>query len=334
MRAPLFRIGWLAAAIFLGPCTVLEAQERQQPQEEKIQVRVDRINVGVVVTDAQGRFVSDLRRDQFHVLDNGVEQPVLAFAAIEEPAQVLLLIEVGPAVYILEGSHVWAANALLEGLSAGDRVAVVKYADAPAVVLDFTSDKQVAANSLDGLRFNLGFASLNLSASVSKVLEWLARAEGKKSIVLLSTGVDTSAQNELAAAVQRLGGSDVRLFAVSLANGLRNAPAKNKKKGGAPPRPSNIDAELEEASKFLKQLAEASGGRAFFPSSPAEFGAAYSQIAELVRHEYSLAYALPVRDGQVHKIVVRVDEPSASGSSSGAGYRVDHRRAYLAPAAQ
>jgi Ca-activated chloride channel homolog len=334
MKIPLFRLAWLMAAIFLGACTLLEAQEQPQTQEEKIQVRVDRINVGVVITDAQGRFVSDLHREQFHVLDNGVEQPAVAFAAIEEPAQVLLLIEAGPAVYMLEGSHVWAANALLEGLSAGDRVAVVKYADAPTGVLDFTTDKLSVANALDGLRFNLGFASLNLSASVSKVLEWLAHVEEKKSIVLLSTGVDTSAQNELVAALQRLGVSDVRLFAVSLANGLRNAPAKTKKKTAAPP-PSNIDSELEEASKFLRQLAEASGGRAFFPSSPAEFGAAYSQIAELVRHEYSLAYALPVRDGQVHKIDVRVDGPSGSdGRASTAGYRVDHRHAYLAPAAR
>jgi Ca-activated chloride channel family protein len=322
------------AALLFGRCTLLDAQEHPPSQEEKIQVRVDRINVGVVVTDAQGRFVSDLRRGQFHVLDNGVEQPVVAFAAVDEPTQVLMLIEAGPAVYMLESSHVWAANALLEGLSADDRVAVVKYADAPTGILDFTTDKQAVANSLDGLRFNLGFASLNLSASVAKVLEWLEHVEGKKSIVLLSTGVDTSAQNELVAALQRLSVSEVRLFAVSLANGLRNAPAKSKKKTAAPP-PSNIDSELEEASKFLRQLAEASGGRAFFPSSPAEFGAVYSQIAELIRHEYSLAYALPVRDGQVHKISVRVDGPAGSGrSTSNTDYRVDQRRAYLAPAAR
>ena len=332
MRAPLFHSGCLIA-IFLG-CTLLEAQERPQPQEEKIQVRVDRINVGVMVTDAQGRFVSDLRREQFHVMDNGVEQPVVAFTAVDEPAQVLMLIEAGPAVYMLEGSHVWAANALLEGLSAGDRVSVMEYADAPRGVPDFTTDKQTVANALDGLRFNLGFASLNLSASVSQVLDWLARVEGKKSIVLLSTGVDTSSQNEAVTAVQRLGVSDVRLFAVSLAGGLRNPPPKTKKKGSASP-PSNIDSALEEASKFLRQLAEASGGRAYFPSSPVEFGAAYRQIAELVRHEYSLVYALPVRDGQMHKIVVRVDASgTGSGNATSAGYRVDYRRAYLAPPAQ
>src|SRR5207245_1543737 len=97
-----------------------------------------------------------LRREDFHIFDDGVEQPLTDFAAVEEPAQVLLLIEAGPAVYLLESGHLQAAHALLNGLSAGDRVAVVKYAEAPQVILDFTPDKQAAAAAFDQLRFNLG----------------------------------------------------------------------------------------------------------------------------------------------------------------------------------
>src|SRR5258708_27454612 len=197
----LLRAALLFPAV-LCVCSFVEAQENRQQPEQTIHVGVDRVNVGVIVTDHSGHFVENLRREDFRVFDDGIEQPLTSFAAIEEPAQVLLLIEAGPAVYLLEGGHLQAADSLLNGLSADDRVAVVKYAAAPAGLLDFTADKQAAAAAFGQLRFNLGFGSLNLSSSVSKVLEWFAGVHGKKTIVLLSTGVDTSPVSEMALVMQ------------------------------------------------------------------------------------------------------------------------------------
>lgn len=314
-------------------CASSLANDQGNPQQprETIRVSVDRVDVGVIVTDAQGRFVNGLRREDFRVFDNGAEQPVMGFAAIEEPAQVLLLIEAGPAVYFLESGHVWAANFLLGGLSADDRVAVVKYAEAPTALLDFTADKQAAVGAFGQLRFNLGFASLNLSSSVSKVLEWLESVKGKKTIVLLSTGVDTSRQDESVLAMQQLKVHDVRLFAISLTGGLQSPQTAGKKKAPAT-KSGEISERFEEAGKLLKRMAEATGGRAYFPESAAEFNSAYAEVAQLVRHEYSVAFAPPVRDGTVHSVEVRVNA-TQTASAQAAGHRVDHRRAYLAPAA-
>jgi Ca-activated chloride channel homolog len=323
--------GALIFASALYACSFADVQENQQKPKQTIQVRVDRVSVGVIVTGARGRFVEGLRGEDFRVFDNGIEQPITGFAAVEEPAQVLLLIEAGPAVYLLEGEHVQAAVALLNGLSNGDRVAVVKYADSPAVLLDFTPDKQAALASFGQLRFNLGFGSLNLASSVSKVLEWLASVPGKKTIVLLATGVDTSPSSESARAMQQLKVSDVRLLAVSLAGDLQNPQPAGKKK--SPAANSNKTAEeFEKANQLLKRMAESTGGRAYFPATAKEFSSVYAEIAQLVRHEYSLAFAPPVRDGLVHSIEVRVEAPQKpEANASGSAYRVDHRRAYIAP---
>ncbi len=70
---------------------------------------VDRVNVGAIVTDARNQFVEGLQRSDFHIFSDGVEQPITGFATIEEPAQVLLMVEAGPAVYLLEGRHLSAA---------------------------------------------------------------------------------------------------------------------------------------------------------------------------------------------------------------------------------
>ena len=316
-------------------------QSEVAQQAQPIRVSVNRVNVGVFVTDRSGKFAEGLQRDNFHIFDNGAEQPITGFLSVDEPAQALMLIEAGPAVYLLEGGHLQAAHAFLTGLSPGDHVAVVKYADAPQALIDFTADKQSAAAALDSLSFNLGFGSLNLSASLSKVLDWLAPVSGKKTIVLLSTGVDTSSTKQIQDLLQRVKTSDVRIMAVSLTGNLRSPPAAGKKK--APPARAALSAQqFAEADMLLRQIAESTGGLAYFPSNANELPAIFEQIAQIVRHEFSLAFAPPIEDGAIHALEVRVTaNPSAdsagnvsAGSAAApapSNYRLDYRRAYQAP---
>lgn len=318
---------WSSGALLLAPSVFAQQAEQTSPN---IRVTVDRVDVGVVVTDSRSQFVAGLRRENFHIFDNGVEQPITDFLSIDEPGQVLLLIEAGPSVYLLEGSHLRAVHALLDGLSAGDRVAVVRYDQTAEAIADFTQDKRAVAGSLDQLRFNVGFGQLNLAASISKVLDWLAKVQGKKSLVLLSTGVDTSPSGVTQNLLARLKSSDVRVLAISLGAGLRAPPpAQSKSQKKLPPasEKEKFNAEiLAQADDELKAIAEASGGHAFFPASTKDFGAVFAEIAQLIRHEYSLGFVPPAHDGKLHSIDVRI-----TASADGAPPRVDHRQAYVAP---
>lgn len=321
---------WFLVLAYFPPSYGQQANP-QEPQAT-IRVKVDRVNVGVIVTDGAGKFVEGLRREDFHVFDNGAEQPLTNFAAVEEPAQVLLLIEAGPAVYLLEGGHLQAANGLLSGLSAEDRVAVVRYDEAPRQILGFTPNKLAAAAAFSRLQYNLGFGALNLSSSVREVLGWLNSVQGKKTVVLLATGVDTTEPQQAAAAIQQLRISDVRLLAVSLAMGLQDGHRAGKKKY-AVPAPSQLRQEFDQANELLRRMADATGGRAYFPVNAKEFDAAYAEIAQLIRHEYSLAFAPPIHDGLVHSIEVHMDALKVPAANARApAYRLDYRRAYVAPA--
>src|SRR5712691_7748128 len=209
----LLRLAW--PALFL-PTPLLfaalgRAQEPSAPgvTPAPIRVHVNLVSVSVVVTDEQGHFVDSLQKNNFLVLDNGVEQPLTHFAAVAEPAQVLLLVESGPAVYLLESGHLKSAYALLNGLSRDDRVAIIGYAERPLPVLDFTADKTAAGRALGELRFNLGYGDLNLSASLHAVLDWLGYSPWKKTVVLLSTGVDTSPPSIAESLLARLRTGDV-----------------------------------------------------------------------------------------------------------------------------
>lgn len=336
------------AALFI-PCTFLLAPpalpQQPAPPQPDIRISVDRVNVSVVVTDSRGLFVGGLQRGDFHLFDNGAEQLITDFLSVDEPAQVLLLIEAGPAVYLLQGSHLQAIHALLDGLSPSDRLAIARYNAVPEPILDFTPDKSSASSALDQLRFNLGFGQLNLASSLATALDWLARVPGKKSLVLLSTGVDTSppaaAQNLLA----RLKSTEVRVLAVSLGGELRSAKPperKHSKNGQSPPEKTQAAAEgFAQADEELKAIAEANGGRSYFPRTTQDFAAVFTEIAQLVRHEYNLGFVPPAHDGKLHSIEVRVtnlpDAKSASLTSdlpAAASYRVDHRQAYIAPSTE
>jgi VWFA-related protein len=312
------------AVLILGLTLTVAAQE-PPPASQPIRVDVARVNVGVIVTDAGGKFVEGLQRRDFRIQDNGTQQPITDFASIEEPAQVLLLIEAGPAVYLLEDTHLFVADTFLSGLSPGDRVAVARYANAPAALLDFTADKGAAQAALEQISFNLGFGDLNLAGSLNTVLGWLEKVPGKKSIVLISTGVDTSPQESITALQSKLRTGDVRILCISMSGPLRNGKAGSKR------QIQQTQQDFAGADANLRDLAAATGGRAYFPENGKAFQDAYRQIAELVRHEYSLAFAPPVADGATHTIQVRVTAGENSGKSS--EYRVDYRQAYRAPEA-
>src|ERR1700731_1236137 len=202
--------------------------QAQQPTPS-IQVTVNRVNVGVTVTDSSGHFISGLHREDFQVFDNNIEQPITDFLSIEEPSQLFLLIESGPAVYFLGQDHFRAADTLLTSIAPADPVAVAAYSNAPQLILGFTRDKTAARFALQNLNFNIGFGDLNLSSSVAATLDWLAAVPGKKTIVLLSTGIDTSPPETWHIVQQKLQTSDVRILAVSLSGDFRK-PVKTKKR--------------------------------------------------------------------------------------------------------
>jgi VWFA-related protein len=334
-RFDAFLLGGLALLFWPRAVTGQNAPASQP----NIRVRVDRVNVGVVVTDASGRFVEGLQRADFHLFDNQVEQPVTDFSSIDEPAQVLLLVEAGPAVYLLESGHIQAVQTLLAGLAAGDQIAIARYDERPEPILNFVTDKELAAGMLSQLRFNVGFGQLNLASSLLTALDWLAAVPGKKSLLLLSTGVDTSPPDALEKLLDRLKTTDVRVLPISLTAELHGSGSSGKKSKNDQATDAKVQLAVEglaRADAELNAIAQANGSRAYFPRTSKDFAQVFSEISQLIRHEYSLGFTPPMHDAQVHSIEVRVlARPNMSPDSSAtSSYRVDHRRAYLAPAAE
>ena len=316
----------------------LGAQETSAQRPAGIQAAAEIVKIDVSVLDRHGDFVSGLAQQQFRVLDNGIERPIVFFAPIESPSQVLVLLETSPAVYMISAGHLTAAYALLNGLAPDDQIALVTYAQSPQVVLEFTQDKSAFAAALGHIQYMLGMGDLNFFDSLSTVVDWLAPLSGKKAVVLLTTGLDSSPPARWDALVEKIRSNDVVLFPVALGGALLQPSTKKKKPAKSAP-PANDPSEppnpmsFAKANRDLTEIARITGGRAFFPESANDFVAIYQQIAAALRHQYLIGIE-PQHDGKYHLLTVQIIEPGsrpAGTAGKAPEQRIFAREGYLAP---
>jgi len=282
------------------------------------------------VLDKRGEFVGGLDQKNFRILDGGAEKPILFFSPVEAPAQVLVVVETSPAVYLIHNQHLQAAFALSDGLAPDDQVALATYDQAPHAILAFTSDKGALASALGKIQYTLGFGELNFFDSISTAVDWMAPVVGKRALVLLTTGLDSSPPEHWDALVQKLRAQDVVIFPVALGGSLRQSP---KKKNATPARQDESPLSFEKADAALRSLATITGGRVFFPLSPKDFAPMYREIAAELRHQYVLGIA-PEHDGKFHALAVQVLDGSGQPVPAEAkrpALRIFAREGYLAP---
>jgi len=275
---------------------------------------------------------------------DGVDIPIVFFTPAEEPARILVLVEVSPAVYLIQTQYLAAAYALLDGLSAGDQVALFTYDSAAHGILSFTADKGMFAQALGTIQYNLGSGQLNFYGSLVQVLDWESSIEGKKAAVLLTTGLDSSQPSLWPELLQKLRATDTVIYPVALGGSLRGYTGKKKShkkkdqadsEGDSPPSDSSNPLSFAKANVALKSIAEATGGRAYFPASAAEFIPDYREIASALRHQYLLGIA-PLHDGKYHAISVELRSAPPGDQKKdkrrSPAFTIYARSGYLAPA--
>ncbi len=345
-----------AGILALLVAAVLQAQpppKRTPPGDDsppaRLRLRAEMVGIPVSVADARGNPLRGLAQHNFRVLVGGAEQPVIYFAPLEEPARIFLLVEGSPAVFLIHKQHLLAASEFLDGLAPDDQVALATYDAALRRAMDFTADKQAVYRALNAPRYAVGSAQLNLFAGLAEALDSLAAFPGRKSLVLLSTGLDTSAPGGLPALSEKVRRLDVAIFPVALGGTLRDfagekAPdsrraASRAAAGRSAAGISGSDMSFAQADRDLRSLAAISGGRAFFPRKLEDLPDIYRQLAALLRHQYFLgispAAPSPAGTQTVHALEVQVLDARGRVLAPRQGksrYTISARPGYVAPA--
>lgn len=333
------------AVIVLGlfPASLGGAQKSGSVQTPPLRSATELVKLDTSVLDQSGKFVAGLTAHDFRVLDNGIEQPVVFFSPVQTPAQILVMLETSPAVYLIQNEHIASAYALVDALAPDDQVALATYDATPHGILGFTEDKSALLAALGQVQYTIGTGELHLCDSMSTVLDWVRSSAGKKALVLLSTGLDSSPPPDWDALVRKLRGDDVIIFPVALGGSLRGQPnskPKPKKKVSRMDGKQELESPRADTSEVfakadaaLLSLASITGGRAYFPKSANDFVPIYRQIAYELRNEYVLGIQ-PAQDGQFHTLtieVIRNADKSAIPNEKTPAYRIFARAGYLAP---
>ena len=181
-----------------------------------LKVNVPLVNVDVLVTTKDGQFVPGLKQENFRILEDGVGQNVSHFTVSKAPITAVLLVEFASTNYVFMIQALQASYAFANTLKKDDWVAVAYYDMQPHILVDFTQDKRAVYGALNQLRIP-GFAETNLFDALYDTLDRLDRVEGKKYVILVTTGIDTFSKLTLDKIMKKIKDTkDVTIFPISV----------------------------------------------------------------------------------------------------------------------
>jgi VWFA-related protein len=160
----------------------------EDADDEPIRVETNLVTVPVIVSDRGGRYVPDLKAEELTVAEDGAEQQVVFFAAVNAPFHVVLMLDTSASATVEKLRHVQsAAVAFVEQLQPEDRVKVISFDDEVRDLSDFTGDRAALAAAVYAARPGKG---TRLYDAFDRALRALGRVKGRKAVVLFTDGVD------------------------------------------------------------------------------------------------------------------------------------------------
>src|ERR1700756_3470674 len=195
------------------------APPQQKPPEAgaSISVEVPVVTLDVIAATNHGDLLTGLKKENFRIIDDGVAQTISNFGSSEAPITIVMLMEFSSRGYydwFAYQAKYWA-DAFFPNLRQKDWVALVTFDMKTRTEVDFTQDKMEVRNALAHLYFP-GFSESNVFDAILDTSERMKDVKGKKSILLLATGVDTFSKHTLDQTMKQLRQSDVTIFAVGL----------------------------------------------------------------------------------------------------------------------
>jgi VWFA-related protein len=278
-----------------------------------IHVDVPLVTVPVLVTTKEGQFISNLKRENFRVFEDGAQQTISDFRIEQAPITAVLLVEFASTNYWLLSDTLQASYVFASTLKKDDYVAVISYDMKPDILVDFTQDKNALMAALNSLRMP-GFAETNLFDALYDTLDRLDRIEGHKYVVLVSTGIDTFSKLRLDHVINKVKTTrDVSIFAISIGWFLREYCETHSCTGMSHGMASYGMGTIDwlQADNQLQTFARLTGGRFYQPRFTGDMVDAFKDIGEDIRNQYTLAYhpTNPKLDGSYRKLKVEVVAP-------------------------
>jgi len=292
------------------------ARSSPQSGQDTLRVTVDLVNVQFSVTDRHGRFVPGLTAQDFKVEEDGRRQEIRNFARENElPLTLALLVDTSPSVRSVFDEEKMTAEAFLESiLRPKDLALIMGFDRSVTLVQDYTDNVKSLKRAIDELEIGGGTSIYDAVYLASK--EKLHEEAGRKAIILLSDGEDTTSKVKFPESLVAAHQSDTVIYGIFNSVGGGFFPYGRRRNGPIFGNGGDLGT--------LKKYSEETGGSTFVVSNENGFRKIFDQIAQELRSQYSLGYFSlnTARDGKYRQIKITARE---------SGYTVKARKGYYAP---
>lgn len=271
-------------------------------QDDVIRVDTNLVTIPASVMDREGRYVTDLKKEDFQIFEDGVEQEVSLFAPVEQPFTILFLLDMSGSMTYRIDDLARSANAFVGQLRPDDRLIVVSFDDWVEVLFEAKKVGDLRKNIK--LRLRPSPPTTMIYDAVDYALRRVKKIRGRKAIVLFSDGVGSGM---FASAKRNLRDAE-ELGALIYTVQFDTYPAEPSRYVD---RKEYIK-QIEEANNYMRDLAQKTGGRHYWVESISNLDETFDQVADELRRQYSLGYypkTKPER-GQRRQVKVKVRPPN------------------------
>jgi Ca-activated chloride channel family protein len=260
------------------------------------------VSIFATATDRDNRLVTDLTRDDFEVLDDDKPQALTIFENEAQPITVVLMLDTSASMTGNLKLVRDAAEQFLIRLMPGDKAKVGAFNDKIEMSGHFTGDRDELIAELRDLDYG---NATRLFDAASMSLDELLGLEGRRVLVILSDGEDTSSRIGFRTVMDRARAEEVMIYAIGLASDYFDGTrmVRSKPDGG------------------LRRLADETGGGYFELKKTSDLAPTFTRVAQELHSQYVLGFVASRLDNRVHKLTVRVKQPGMSARA---------RRSYLA----
>ena len=260
-------------------------------EQTRITLDVTRVNILFTVTDKKGRFITDLGKDDFEVIESKKPQVIQQFTAESDlPLRIAVLIDTSNSIREQFRFEQEAAVRFMQSVMRPrtDRMMLVSFDSAAELVSDLTDDMKKLEAGIKGMRPGGGTSLYDaiFFASKEKLMMDQPRDKFRRAMIVISDGDDTESRYSRDQALEMAQKADVVIYAIS----------------------TNTKRDDLDGDKILRYLTEETGGQAFFPFKLEDLDQSFENIANELRHQYNIFYRpQPLKaDGLYHPVTVKV----------------------------
>lgn len=316
MTRPVVTLAGLAAIAATSAVLSLSAQTPQpqtrKPADSVFRAGVEMVSLNVTVLDQQQHYLTDLESRDFTVIEDGAKQDITYFNRTSLPIALSLLLDTSASMEQRLPIAQDAAIGFAKKLRSQDLAQVVDFDTRVEVLQDFTADASALETAIRNTQAGGSTAMFNaLYISLKELAKIKPRTEDdvhRRAVVVLSDGEDTSSLVTYDEVLDLAKRSATTIYAIGLQS-----------------RETGLSKGFKEAEYVLRQLAQETGGRAFFVQRAEELAGIYGVIADELASQYVLGYASTnqKRDGSWRRLTVQVHRTGAAART---------KRGYFAPA--